>query len=213
MSDVQLDAGRRGDGVRVEDLRGEAARGDPGVVRGAASAQGIPRRGDLVDPSAQGMSAAGPLRLGRGSANCRRRAALVSARALRSGREAASYSGGSRRREAAQLVLTGSPSSSAQVWSSPDSNRKHVGDEAYSPPLCGSGKFADVPAGSPFCRWIEQLDRDGIMSSCDGGTSFCPDNPVTRKQLAMALGKTARGTATWHPAQGSNWLRRRSATP
>jgi len=110
------------------------------------------------------------------------------------------------RREAAPLVTTGPPSSATQAWLSPGSNLEHFGDEAYTPPLCGSGKFADVPAGSPFCRWIEQLDRDGIMSSCDGGTNFCPDNPVTRKQLAMALGKTARGTATWHPAQGSNWL-------
>jgi len=78
--------------------------------------------------------------------------------------------------------------------------------DAYTPPVCGTGRFSDVPAGSPFCRWIEQLDRDGIMSSCDGGTSFCPDNPVTRKQLAMFLGMSMRGTATWHPAQGSNWL-------
>jgi hypothetical protein len=110
------------------------------------------------------------------------------------------------RRDGRPLVLTGPPPASAQAGSSSNSNVRHTTDEAYVPPLCGTGKFADVPAGSAFCRWIEQLDRDGIMTSCDGGSSFCPDNPVTRKQLAMALGKTARGTATWHPAEGSNWL-------
>ncbi len=83
---------------------------------------------------------------------------------------------------------------------------RNLTDEAYVPPVCGSAKFSDVPAGDDSCRWIEQLDRDGILTSCDGGANFCPDNPVTRKQLAAALGKSARGTATWHPAQGSNWL-------
>jgi hypothetical protein len=78
--------------------------------------------------------------------------------------------------------------------------------DAYTPPVCGAGRFADVPPGSAFCRWIEQLDRDGIMTSCDGGSNFCPKNPVTREQLAMVLGRSTRSTATWHPAQGSNWL-------
>ncbi len=63
--------------------------------------------------------------------------------------------------------------------------------------------FADVPSSDPFCRWIEQLARDGLTTGCGGG-KFCPDNPVTRRQLAAALEKSMRGTATWSPAQGSN---------
>jgi len=103
------------------------------------------------------------------------------------------------------FLLESSPASPLDSWPATASLRNRT-DELYTPPACGAGKFADVPAGSAFCRWIEQLDRDGIMASCDGGSNFCPDNPVTRQQLAIALGKTARGTATWHPAQGSNWL-------
>ncbi len=77
--------------------------------------------------------------------------------------------------------------------------------DAFTPGACtaGGARFADVLATDPFCRWIEQLDRDGIMEGCSPD-SYCPKNPVLREQLAMFLGKTMRGTATWHPAQGSH---------
>jgi hypothetical protein len=82
---------------------------------------------------------------------------------------------------------------------------RSVIDEAYLPPYCGTLKFPDVLALDPQCQWIEQLDRDGIMTSCAGG-KYCPDDPVTREQLARFLGEALRGTARWHPAQGTNWL-------
>jgi predicted regulator of Ras-like GTPase activity (Roadblock/LC7/MglB family) len=109
------------------------------------------------------------------------------------------------REDSPAFLLGSSPASPLDSWPA-TAGLRNLTDELYTPPACGAGKFADVPAGSAFCRWIEQLDRDGIMTTCNSGSNFCPDNPVTRQQLAMALGKTARGTATWHPAQGSNWL-------
>jgi Zn-dependent metalloprotease len=50
---------------------------------------------------------------------------------------------------------------------------------------CG-GQFADVPIGHPFCGFIEKLASDGITGGCGDG-NFCPDNPVTRAQMAVFL--------------------------
>ena len=33
----------------------------------------------------------------------------------------------------------------------------------YAPPACTSPMFADVPASSPYCRWIEELARRGVV--------------------------------------------------
>lgn len=48
------------------------------------------------------------------------------------------------------------------------------------------GRFADVPNGHPFCGFIERLAEDGITGGCGAGL-FCPDNPVTRAQMAVFL--------------------------
>jgi hypothetical protein len=63
-----------------------------------------------------------------------------------------------------------------------------VGKEgsAYRPAPCGMPLFADVPASSPFCRWIEELARRGVTSGCGGG-NYCPTNPVTREQMSVFL--------------------------
>jgi hypothetical protein len=56
----------------------------------------------------------------------------------------------------------------------------------YVPAACvgGSEQFADVPASSPFCRWIEELANRGVVSGCGGG-NYCPTDPVTREQMAI----------------------------
>jgi len=46
--------------------------------------------------------------------------------------------------------------------------------------------FGDVPLGDPFFRSIEALARSGITSGCGGG-NFCPNQVVTRNQLAKFL--------------------------
>ena len=42
----------------------------------------------------------------------------------------------------------------------------------YAPAACvaGAERFPDVPAGSPFCRWVEELARRGVVGGCGGGT-------------------------------------------
>jgi len=62
-------------------------------------------------------------------------------------------------------------------------------DPALTPPACTVPLFADVPASSPFCRWVEELARRGITSGCGGG-NYCPTQPVTREQMAVFLTTT-----------------------
>jgi hypothetical protein len=62
-------------------------------------------------------------------------------------------------------------------------------DSALDPPACTTPVFADVPATSPFCRWIEELARRGVVTGCGGG-NYCPTSPVTREQMGVFLGVT-----------------------
>jgi hypothetical protein len=55
-------------------------------------------------------------------------------------------------------------------------------------PLDGTANFVDVPLGNPYRQFVEAAAASGIMSPCVTG-QFCPDNPVTRAQLALALAK------------------------
>jgi len=50
--------------------------------------------------------------------------------------------------------------------------------------------FNDVPADDPYFQYVEALVASGITSGC--GTSpprFCPDAPLTRRQMAVFLSK------------------------
>ena len=46
--------------------------------------------------------------------------------------------------------------------------------------------FADVPTTSGQFRFVEALVAAGITAGCGGG-NYCPDNPVTRGQMAVFL--------------------------
>ena len=59
----------------------------------------------------------------------------------------------------------------------------------YAPPPCGNPMFADVPASDPFCRWIEELARRGVVSGCGGG-NYCPAATVTREQMSVFVLRT-----------------------
>ena len=59
----------------------------------------------------------------------------------------------------------------------------------YAPPACTTPVFADVPANNPFCRWIEELFRRGVVSGCGGG-NYCPASAVTREQMAVFVLRT-----------------------
>ena len=64
-------------------------------------------------------------------------------------------------------------------------------DPTLNPPACvaGSEMFADVPASSGFCRWIEELARRGVVTGCGGG-NYCPTADVSREQMGVFLAVT-----------------------
>jgi hypothetical protein len=60
----------------------------------------------------------------------------------------------------------------------------------YAPTPCGATPvFDDVPVASPFCRWVEELARRGVVAGCGGG-NYCPSSSVTREQMAVFVLRT-----------------------
>jgi hypothetical protein len=55
-------------------------------------------------------------------------------------------------------------------------------------PAPASATFADVPTSHVFFRYIEALADSGITAGCGGG-NFCPDQAVSRGQMAVFLAK------------------------
>jgi ELWxxDGT repeat protein len=55
-----------------------------------------------------------------------------------------------------------------------------------TPPPATGTRFTDVPADYWAARFIEQLAADGVTSGCGGG-NFCPDQPITRGEMAVFL--------------------------
>jgi hypothetical protein len=72
---------------------------------------------------------------------------------------------------------------SVEVWW-----RRHVS------PAPATSDFADVPTSSTQFQFIEALFHSGITAGCGGG-DYCPNDPVTRGQMAVFLAK----------ALGLNW--------
>jgi len=48
--------------------------------------------------------------------------------------------------------------------------------------------FGDVPTSHPFFQFVEALASSGITAGCGNG-NFCPDQPLTRGQMAVFLSK------------------------
>jgi len=65
----------------------------------------------------------------------------------------------------------------------------------YFPPPASGIVFTDVPIDYWSVAWIEQLFAEGITTGC-GENLFCPDNPVTRGQMAVFLTRTFGLVAT-----------------
>jgi hypothetical protein len=61
-------------------------------------------------------------------------------------------------------------------------------------PVAAGNVFADVPAGAQFAGYIEALKADGITSGCTA-TTYCPDDPVRRDQMAKFILKAKCGSA------------------
>ena len=80
---------------------------------------------------------------------------------------------------------------------------KGIHTSIYIPPdVTGSTGFVDVPANYWAAAFIKQLATEGITSGCGGGY-YCPENPVTRAQMAVFLLKAKYGAGYIPPAVGS----------
>jgi hypothetical protein len=62
----------------------------------------------------------------------------------------------------------------------------------YLPPAATGTRFGDVHAEDPFASWIEALAAAGITGGCGNG-NFCPDNVVTRAEMAVFLMRAMLG--------------------
>ncbi|MEP6994348.1 MAG: choice-of-anchor B family protein [Acidobacteriota bacterium] len=71
--------------------------------------------------------------------------------------------------------------------------KSKLGSSHVPPPATGT-VFADVHVGDFAADWIEELASLGITAGCDD-LNYCPDQAVSRAQMAVLLLKTALGTA------------------
>ncbi len=55
-------------------------------------------------------------------------------------------------------------------------------------PAPGTATFLDVPTSHPFFQFVEALAKAGITSGCGGG-NYCPDDPITRGQMAVFISR------------------------
>lgn len=57
-------------------------------------------------------------------------------------------------------------------------------------PAPGTATFNDVPTSHPFFQFIEALANAGVTGGCQASPPlYCPDNPVTRGQMAVFMSK------------------------
>jgi S-layer homology domain len=59
---------------------------------------------------------------------------------------------------------------------------------SVSPPPA-TASFSDVPTSHPYFQFIEALRASGVTGGCGDGSTYCPDSPLTRGQMAVFLAK------------------------
>jgi hypothetical protein len=73
----------------------------------------------------------------------------------------------------------------------------------YTPPTATGSVFVDVSSDYWAADWIEQLYADGITSGCtDDPLSYCPEDPVSRAQMAVFLERAMHWPAAFTPPAG-----------
>ena len=68
---------------------------------------------------------------------------------------------------------------------------KTLEGSSYAPPTASGTIFGDVPAGAFGAAWIEDLYARAVTGGCQASPLlYCPNNTVTRGQMAVFLTKT-----------------------
>lgn len=63
-----------------------------------------------------------------------------------------------------------------------------VGYQLQVSPAPATATFPDVPTDDPGFQYVEALVASGVTGGCGGGL-YCPNSPVTRRQMAIFLAK------------------------
>jgi len=69
----------------------------------------------------------------------------------------------------------------------------------YNPPPATGGVFSDVHPGDFAAAWIEELAAQGITAGCGSG-KYCPNQTVSRAQMAVFLLRAKHGSSYVPPA-------------
>jgi hypothetical protein len=78
-----------------------------------------------------------------------------------------------------------------------------IHSSSYTPPSVGAATgFGDVPPDYWAASWIKQLAAEGITSGCGNG-NYCPEDPVTRSQMAVFLLRSKYGASYAPPGVGA----------
>jgi hypothetical protein len=75
----------------------------------------------------------------------------------------------------------------------------------YEPPTASGTLFVDIKTSTWAAGWIEKLYEDGITSGCNQNPlSYCPQDPVTREQMALFLLRAKYGSEYTPPDAGDS---------
>ncbi|MBL8063023.1 MAG: S-layer homology domain-containing protein, partial [Anaerolineales bacterium] len=81
---------------------------------------------------------------------------------------------------------------------------KGIHGQSFTPPSINSNTgFDDVASDYWAAAWIKQLAAEGITGGCGNG-NYCPENTVTRDQMAVFLLKAKYGSSYTPPAVNGN---------
>ena len=65
--------------------------------------------------------------------------------------------------------------------------------------------FGDVPTGHAYYQYIQRVYEAGITAGCSQSPSlYCPDDPVTRAQMAVFLERAMKGSSYSPPSVGGS---------
>jgi hypothetical protein len=74
----------------------------------------------------------------------------------------------------------------------------------YTPPSASGSVFNDAPGDHWAADWIEQLAVEGITSGCSTDPPlYCPEDPVTRAQMAVLLERAGHWPDIYTPPDAS----------
>ncbi len=90
--------------------------------------------------------------------------------------------------------------------------------------LVSKATFDDVPTTNQYFHWVETVYADGVTGGCNASPLlYCPNNPVTRQQMAVFILKAVHGQAYVPPdcagafadvpcpSQYANWIEQLAA--